>query len=118
MKSSQPQTKFTGSYKKECMNIRSSHRRCSLEKGVLRNFAKFTGKRLCQSLFLIKLQAPLSYRNQSTDLWNKSTFFTEQLWTTTSGISKISKCSAWFDQPIKRFFKCLRNCSGFISSHN
>ena len=57
MKSSQPQTKFTGSYKKECMNIRSSHRRCSVEKGVLRNFAKFTGKRLCQSLFLIKLQA-------------------------------------------------------------
>ena len=38
-------------------NIRSSHRRRSIEKGVLKNFAKFTGKRLCQSLFLIKLQA-------------------------------------------------------------
>ena len=25
--------------------------------GVLRNFAKFTGKHLCQGLFLIKLQA-------------------------------------------------------------
>ena len=25
-----------------------------LQKGVLRNFAKFTGKNLCQSLFLIK----------------------------------------------------------------
>ena len=32
-------------------------RRCSLEKGVLRNFAKFTGKHLRQSLFLIKLRA-------------------------------------------------------------
>ena len=29
---------------------RSSHQRCSIEKGVLRNFAKFTGKHLCQSL--------------------------------------------------------------------
>ena len=34
---------------------RSSHRSCSVKKGVLRNFAKFTGKHLCQSLFLIKL---------------------------------------------------------------
>ena len=30
---------------------RSSHRRCSVGKGVLKNFAKFTGKHLCQSLF-------------------------------------------------------------------
>ena len=31
--------------------IRSSHRRCFTKKGVLRNFAKFAGKHLCQSLF-------------------------------------------------------------------
>ena len=30
---------------------RSSHRRCSGIKGVLRNFTKFTGKHLCQSFF-------------------------------------------------------------------
>ena len=36
-------------------NYGSSHRRCSIKKGVLRNFAKFTGKHLCQSLFLIFL---------------------------------------------------------------
>ena len=36
--------------------IRSSHQRCSVRKGVPRNFAKFTGKHLCQSLFLIKMQ--------------------------------------------------------------
>ena len=30
---------------------RSSHQRCSIRKGILRNFAKFTGKRLYQSLF-------------------------------------------------------------------
>ena len=34
---------------------RSSHWRCSVRKGVLRNFAKFTGKHLCQSLFLNKV---------------------------------------------------------------
>ena len=35
--------------------VRSSHRRCSIRKGVLRNFAKFTGKHMCQSLFLNKV---------------------------------------------------------------
>ena len=30
--------------------FRSSHPRCFVRKGVLRNFAKFTGKHLCQSL--------------------------------------------------------------------
>ena len=35
---------------------RSSQPREFYEKGVLKNFAKFTGKYLCQSLFLIKLQ--------------------------------------------------------------
>ena len=31
----------------------SSHPRCSIKRGVLRNFANFTGKHLCWSLFLI-----------------------------------------------------------------
>ena len=34
---------------------RSSHRRFSVKKGVLRNFAKFTGKHLCQRLFFNKV---------------------------------------------------------------
>ena len=34
---------------------RSTHRRCSLRKGVLRYFAKFTGKHLCQKLFFNKV---------------------------------------------------------------
>ena len=34
---------------------RSSHQWCSVRKRVLRNFAKFTGKHLCQSLFFIKV---------------------------------------------------------------
>ena len=34
---------------------RSSYRRSSVKKGVLRNFAKFIGKDLCQSLFFNKV---------------------------------------------------------------
>ena len=34
--------------------FRSSHRRCSIKKGIVRNFAKFTRKYLCQSLFFNK----------------------------------------------------------------
>ena len=33
-----------------------SHGRCSVKKGVLKNFTNFTEKRLCWSLFLIMLQ--------------------------------------------------------------
>ena len=36
---------------------RSSHRRCSIKKGILKNFVNLTGKHLYWSLFLIKLQA-------------------------------------------------------------
>ena len=31
--------------------FRSSHQRCSMKKGALRNFPKLTGKHLCQRLF-------------------------------------------------------------------
>ena len=34
--------------------VRSSHQRCSVTKGVLRNFENFTGKNLCQCLFFNK----------------------------------------------------------------
>ena len=57
-------------------NARNSHRRCSVKKGVLKNFANFTGKCLRLSLFLIKLQAlrlaTLLKRDSNTGvfLWN------------------------------------------------
>ena len=44
-------------YCKVYKNTRSSHQRCSIIKVVLINFAKFTGKPLCQSLFLNKVAA-------------------------------------------------------------
>ena len=38
--------------------VRSNHRRCSIKKGVLENFAKLTGKNLYQSLLFIKKKDP------------------------------------------------------------
>ena len=35
--------------------FRRSHQRCSLRKGVIRNFAKFTGGNLCQSFLFNKV---------------------------------------------------------------
>ena len=35
--------------------VKSSHRSCSMKKGVPKNFAKFTGKHLCQSLYFNKV---------------------------------------------------------------
>ena len=39
----------------QCVSIRSSHRRCSIKKGVPGNFVTFKGKDLRQSLFLNKV---------------------------------------------------------------
>ena len=45
---------------------RSIQRRCSVRKGVLENFAKFTRKHLCRSLFLIKLQTACNFIKKET----------------------------------------------------
>ena len=42
---------------KKCLNSRSSHQSCSIEKSVLKNFAIFTGKHLRWSLLLIDFRA-------------------------------------------------------------
>ena len=74
-------------------NTRSNHQRCSIIKGVLINFPKFTGKHLCQSLFLNKVAG---LRPEASNFIKKetlapvfscgfceiykNTFFTEHLW--------------------------------------
>ena len=40
-----------------CQKCRSSYQRCYIKKAVLKTFAMFTGKDLCWSLLLVKLQA-------------------------------------------------------------
>ena len=58
------------------INYRSSHKSCSVKKDVLKNFASFRGKHLCQNLFFNKV-AGLTENN----------FFKEYLRTTVSAIS-------------------------------
>ena len=69
---------------------RSSHQRCFLKKGVLINFAKFTGKHLCHSLFFNKVADLRSADLLKKKLWDRcfpvnfakfirTPFFTEDL---------------------------------------
>ena len=87
--------------------VRSSHRRCSVRKGVLRNFAKLSGKHLCQSLFFNKvavLRAVTITKKQTLRqmfscefcVISKSKFFTEHLWATASVWSKLSLFKWWY----------------------
>ena len=67
--------------------FRSSHRMCSIKKGILRNFSKFTGKHLCQSLFFNKVAACHFIKKEtlaqvfSCEFWeiSKNIFFTEHV---------------------------------------
>ena len=83
--------------------LRSSHHRCSLKKRVLRNFAKFTGKHLCQSLFFNKVAAI-----QSLFLPGPATLWKKRL------------CRRCFSMNFAKFLRTpfLQNTSGSITSHN
>ena len=56
-----------------CKSLRSNRRRWSVRKGVLRNFAKFTGKQLRQSLFLIVTDLAQVFSFEFCEI-SKSTF--------------------------------------------
>ena len=83
------------------MLVKSSHQRCSVQNGVLKNFAKVTGKHLCQSLFFNKVSFLI---RPATSLkkgyWHRcfpvnfakflrTPLFTERLWTTASGLWNV-----------------------------
>ena len=68
------------------------------EKGVLRNYTKFTGRHLCQSLFFNKAgkrdSGSFVKKETLTQVFfsefceiSKNTFFTEHLWATASDIT-------------------------------
>ena len=63
--------------------FRSSHWRYSVKKVVHRNFAEFTSKYLCQSLFSNKVALGLQLYYEFCKV-SKNNFFTEHLRTTTS----------------------------------
>ena len=79
--------------------FRSRHRKCSVKKGVLKNFSKFTGKHLCQSLLFNKVASFRPAALVKKRLWHgcfpvnfekflRTPFFIEHLWAnaSTSGI--------------------------------
>ena len=63
--------KITSHLNKNIIHLRSSHRSFSVKKGVLRNFVKFTGKHLCQSLFFNKVAALASNFIKKKRLWHR-----------------------------------------------
>ena len=65
------------------MIIRSSHLRCCMRKGILRNFANFTGKHLCQCLFFKKDTLAWVFSCEICKIFQNN-FFTEHLRTTAS----------------------------------
>ena len=81
-------------------NIKAVVQRCSIKKGVPRNFVKFTGKHMCQSLFFNKvayLRPPTLLKKR---LWHRRfpvnfakilriPFFIEQPLVTASETSKM-----------------------------
>ena len=70
-------------------SIRSNRPELLYKKGVLRNFAKFTGKHLYQSLFFKKESLA---QVDSCEFYgiSKNTFFKEHLWTTVSKLLRFS----------------------------
>ena len=87
-----PKLNYTVVVHKKYNISRSSHRKCSVRKGVLRNLAKFTGKHLYQSLFKLQASAqrlwhrcfPANFAKFLRTPFLQNTFFTEHLQATAS----------------------------------
>ena len=88
-------------FSKFCKKSRSCHQRCSIKKAVLNNFAIFTRKHLCRSLFLIKWR--LQHRCFSLNIvkFLKNIYFEKHLQTTAS----VNPRAAVFQESC--FTKCL-----------
>ena len=72
--------------------FRSSHRRCSVKKGVLTNFAKFTGKDLCQSLFFNKIAGRRPATFLKKRLWHRCFPVNFAKFLRTSFLQNTSRC--------------------------
>ena len=70
-------------------NYRSSHQRCSIKKGVLRNFARFTGEHRPEACNFIQKEILAQVFSCEFSEISKNIFFTEHLWTTAAIITWI-----------------------------
>ena len=89
-------------------NLEGSYRMCSVKESVLRNFAKFTGKQLCQSLkacYFIKQETLAQVFSCEFCEFSKNNFSTEHLLTAASR-NPIFSLDCWSN----RWTKCLTAC--------
>ena len=93
--------------------FRNSHQRCSIEIGVLRNFTKFTGKHLCQSLFFNKVAAQTLAQVFSCEFCEifKNILFTENFRVTAS-----VKASYMFAMVLNNIQNC--NCNHSVHHYH
>ena len=90
--------------------LRNSHRRSSVRKGFIRNFAKFTGKHLCQSLFqasacsFVKKEALAKVFSREFCEVFKKVFLTEHLRRTASVYLKSFFIHVNFVKSLKIFY--------------
>ena len=79
---------------------RHSHQRCSIKKSYLKNFTKFTGKHLCQSLLFNKVAglgpATLLKRDAGTGVFKNNCFIEHlQMTLSASTLAQLAKLSQW-----------------------
>ena len=91
--------------------FRSSYQKCSIKKGVLRNFAKFTGKYLCQSLFFNKIAGLGPATLLKKRLWHRcfpvnfAKFLRTPFLQNTSGHSHKKRKIVWKHGPYCWYFR-------------
>ena len=95
----------------------SSHQRCSVEIGVLRNFEKFTGKYLCQRFFFNKVAGLRPTTLLKKSLWHRCfpvnfpKFLRTPFLQNTTGRLLLNKVASWGDR--FRSFSC-RSLEDFL----
>ena len=93
---------------------RRSHRTCSVRKGVLRNFAKFTRKYMCQSPFFNKLAGMRTLAEVLSCEFleiSKNTFFTDHRWETGSAMTDLRGLFSILSNILgKEFFRGKSSC--------
>ena len=90
------------------LQYKSSHKRCSVKKGVLRNFAKFTGKHLCQSLFFNKvLRTPFS-QNKSGRLFLNILYSRKYIFSQVELVHSSVKCISFMHRGCLKDYALLR----------
>ena len=94
------------------LSLRSSHQMCFLRKDILRNFAKFTGKHLCQSLFFNKV----SGLRRASLLKKRLTLLKKRLWHRRFPVNfaKLLR-NLFYRTPLDNCFESLLNLTGKIN---